>query len=89
MIKKLLLAVCIVTGAQAHIPKFPLEQQIADLYLAVNPDVNRIYMQKLEEEFMKWLLSVKDDIRTKEDSIYIRRLSDMYAGIYIGYHFGN
>ena len=88
MIKKLLLASCIVMGAQAHVPRFPLEDQVVDLYLEVEPQVNRIYIQKLSQEYMIWAHSVEDEVSCKADVVYIMRMSNMMGEIMLAYHYG-
>lgn len=89
MIKKILLSLCIVMGAQAHIPAFPLEAELGRLYLDVEVEANRIYMQKLAVEYIEWMAMVADDVSTKQDVIYMSRLAHMFNEVSISYQFGN
>ena len=89
MIKKLLLSLCIVMGAQAHVPAFPLEAELTRLYFDVDIDANRIYMQKLAAEYVAWCSMVSDCIETKQDTMYITRIAHMFGEVIISYEYGN
>ena len=89
MIKKLLLSLCIVMGAQAHVPAFPLEAELGRLYLDVEVEANPIYMQKLALEYLCWMDMISDCIETKQDVIYVTRLAHLFGEVSISYYYGN
>ena len=89
MIKYALILLSLTMGAQAHVPRFPLEEQLSRLYLDVEVDANRIYMQKLGMEYVEWVHAVNDCIETREDATYLCRISHMFGEVFISYQYGN
>lgn len=90
MLKKLLLSLCIVMGAQAHVTKFEHEELLAKLYLQVDMSpCPRIVMQQVAMDYLKWVTDMHDEASTKEDAIYMTRLSYMFGEVFISYHYGN
>ena len=90
MIKKLLLALCIVTSAQAHVIPFEHEELLAKLYLQVDMSATpRIVMQQITIDYIDWVNSMCGEASTKEDTIYIARLSHMFGEVVISYQYGN
>ena len=90
MIKQLLLAMCIMGSAQATIHPFEHEELLAKLYLQVDMSAcPRIVMQQVAIDYIEWIGDMDGEVQTREDAIYMARLSHMFGEVCISHHYGN
>lgn len=79
-----------VANTQAEMRPFQYDTLLASMYLQVDMSpCPRIVFQEIGLKYNEWLDEISDEIQTKEDAMYIARLSYMYSEVFLSFHYGN
>ncbi len=90
MIKRLLLTICITTANQAEMRPFEHDELLTKMYLQVDmSDCPRIVMQEIGLRYVEYIDEMRTEAVTKEDSMYLARLSYIFGEVFISFHYGN
>lgn len=86
--KKLLLGLLLLAPATQAFERFEFDHLAAQIYLDVEPICNRMIVQRIYAEYIEWLHTHADNLETKEEAMYVSRLSLIMSELAITYHYG-